>query len=249
MQHVTWENAPRAANGRLHRSSRSLASRYRSPFRTCAGKPLRVRGARPSVRSAPRGFFPPASFPHFRGFLATAVSGGRKQRAKPVVKGSLAPLPAGFRRRPWWAIVRRRRTFPAAGAMEMPLPPDGEAQPGLEGCFSLPGIPCWPTSPPGVPGPRRGRGSASGVRLRPLPRVPAFSARFWPLSGPVQRRPFPDPPLGTPGPADAGWDDRAPEFGRFSLTPRVAFSPSSRPGAPKCHRQAGPVRGSEWARI
>ena len=96
----------------------------------------------PPARPASRGFFPPALCPHFRGLPATAVSGGRKQPARPAVKGSLAPLPAGFRRRPWWAIVRRRRTFPAAGAMEMPLPPDGEAQPGLGGRFSLPGIPC-----------------------------------------------------------------------------------------------------------
>lgn len=162
---------------------------------------------------ASRGFFPPASCPHFRGFPATVVSSGRKQPTRPAVNGFLAPLPAGFHRRRWWGIERRRRSFPAAGAMEMPLPPDGEAQPGFRDRFSLPRAPCWPTPPPGIPGPRRGRGSASRVCLRPLPRVSAFPARLWPLSGPVQGRPLRDPPLGTPtwrtvagtpGPPDLG---------------------------------------------
>lgn len=159
---------------------------------------LRVRMLAPPELWTSLSFFPPSSRPHFRGFRATAVSGGRKHPARPVVNGFLAPLPAGFRRRRWWGIVRRRRSFTAAGAMEMPLPPDGEAQPEFRERFSLPGIPSWSAPPSGVPGPRRERGAASRVRLRPLSRVPAFPARLWPLSGPVQRRPLRSPPQGTP---------------------------------------------------
>lgn len=95
----------------------------------------------------------------------------------------------------------------------MPLPPDGEAQREFRHRFSLPRLPCWPPPPPEVPGPRRGRGSASRVRLRPLPRVSAFPARLWPLPGPVRGRPLRGPPLeiptwrtaaGAPGPPDLG---------------------------------------------
>lgn len=95
----------------------------------------------------------------------------------------------------------------------MPLPPDGEAQPGFRDRFSVPRIPYWRTPPHGARGPRRGRGSASRVRRRPLPRVLAFPARLWSLSGSVQGRPLWGPPLGTPtwrtvasaaGPSDLG---------------------------------------------
>lgn len=151
----------------------------------------------PPARPASRGFFPPASCPHFRGFLATAVSGGRKLAARPAVNGTVAPLPAGFRRRRLWAIVRRRRTLAVAGAMEMPLPPDGKAQLDLGGCFSLPGALSWPSLPPGGPRPGRGRGSASRARRRPLPRARTSPARVWPLSGPVQGRALRGSPFGT----------------------------------------------------